>query len=97
MLEATFTSGWLLYDQVELDRAYNHNEECLRLCQRLDCVQSMQRVYWDLGRSCRASSEDVSKRRATAIVYHEAGLRLADGAELAEFFDVHNAHFLWLI
>jgi len=92
-----FTSGWLLYDQVELDRAYNHNEECLRLCQRLACVQSMRRVYWGLGRSCRASSEDVSKRRATAIAYHEAGLRLADGAELAEFFDVHNAHFLWLI
>jgi class 3 adenylate cyclase/tetratricopeptide (TPR) repeat protein len=92
-----FTSGWLLYDQVELDRAYNHNQECLRLCERLSCQQSMRRVYWGLGRSCRASSEDVSERRAKAIAYHEAGLRLAETATSAEFFDVHNAHFLWLI
>ena len=92
-----FTSGWLLYDQVELDRAFDHHQECLRLCQRLGCQQSMRRVYWGLGQSCRASSEDIAERRAKAIAYHEAGLRLADGAASAEFFDVHNAHFLWLI
>jgi class 3 adenylate cyclase/tetratricopeptide (TPR) repeat protein len=92
-----FTSGWLLYDQVELDRAHEHNQECLRLCERLGCLQSMRRVYWGLGRSCRASSEDVSERRAKAIAYHEAGLRLAEQATSAEFFDVHNAQFLWLI
>jgi tetratricopeptide (TPR) repeat protein len=57
----------------------------------------MRRVYWGLAQSCRASSEKVSERRAKAIAYHEAGLRLADGAGSAEFFDVHNAHFLWLI
>jgi class 3 adenylate cyclase/tetratricopeptide (TPR) repeat protein len=92
-----FTSGWLLYDQVELDRAYSHNKECLRLCQRLGCVQSMRRVYWGLGRSCRVSSEDVGERRTNAIAYHEAGLHLAEEATSAEFFDVHNAQFLWLI
>jgi class 3 adenylate cyclase/tetratricopeptide (TPR) repeat protein len=92
-----FRSGWLLYDQLELDRAFNHHQECLRLCEALGCLQSMRRVYWGLGQSCRASSEEVSERRANAIAYHEAGLRLADVAGSAEFFDVHNAHFLWLI
>ena len=57
----------------------------------------MRRVYWGLGQSCRASSKDVNERRATAIAYHQAGLRLAEGADSTEFFDVHNAHFLWLI
>ena len=92
-----FRSGWLLYDQLELDRAFNHNQECLRRCERLSCLQSMRRVYWGLGQSCRLSSQDISERRAKAIAYHETGLRLAEGTETPEFFDVHNAHFLWLI
>ena len=92
-----FRSGWLLYDELELERAFNHHQECLRLCERLGCLQSMRRVYWGLAQSCRGSSQDVSERRAKAIAYHEAGLRLAEGAEPTEFFDVHNAQFLWLI
>jgi predicted ATPase len=92
-----FRSGWFLYDQLELDRAFGHQQECFRLCQHLDCLQSMRRVYWGLGHSCRVLSEDVSARRAKAIDYHEAGLRLAEVAESVEFFDVHNAQFLWLI
>jgi class 3 adenylate cyclase/tetratricopeptide (TPR) repeat protein len=92
-----FRSGWLLYDQLELERAFNHHQECLRLCERLGCLQSMRRVYWGLAQSCRGSSQDVRERRAKAIAYHEAGLRLAEGAEPTEFFDVHNAQFLWLI
>jgi tetratricopeptide (TPR) repeat protein len=92
-----FRSGWFLYDQLELDRAFEHQQACLRLCERRGCLQSMRRVYWGLGHSCRAFSEDISERRAKSIAYHQAGLRLAEGAESAEFFDVHNAHFLWLI
>jgi class 3 adenylate cyclase/tetratricopeptide (TPR) repeat protein len=92
-----FRSGWFLYDQLELDRAFGHQQECFRLCKHLDCLQSMRRVYWGLGHSCRVLSEDVSERRAKAIEYHEAGLRLAEVAESVEFFDVHNAQFLWLI
>jgi tetratricopeptide (TPR) repeat protein len=92
-----FRSGWFLYDQLELDRAFEHQQACLRLCEHRGCLQSMRRVYWGLGQSCRASSEDVSKRRANAITYHQVGLRLGEGAESVEFFDVHNAHFLWLI
>jgi len=57
----------------------------------------MRRVYWGLGHSCRASSEDVSERRAKAIAYHQAGLRLTQVAESTEFYDVHDAHFRWLI
>jgi tetratricopeptide (TPR) repeat protein len=57
----------------------------------------MRRVYWGLAQSCRGSSQDVSERRAKAIAYHQAGLRLAERAALPEFFDVHNAQFLWLI
>ena len=97
LAQVHFRSGWLLYDQLELDRAFNHQQECLRRCQRLGCLQSMRRVYWGLGNSCRVSSEDVGERRTKAIAYHEAGLRLAEGAETAEFYDVHNAQFLWLI
>jgi len=92
-----FRSGWFLYDQMDFDRAFEHQQACLGLCERLGFLQSMRRVYWGLGQSCRASSEDISERRAKAIAYHEAGLRLAEGANSAEFFDVHNAHFLWLI
>ncbi len=92
-----FRSGWLLYDQLELDRSFNHHQECLRLCERLGCLQTMRRVYWGLAQSCRGSSQDVSERRAKAIAYHQAGLSLAEGAASSEFFDVHNAHFLWLI
>jgi predicted ATPase len=92
-----FRSGWLVYDQLELDRAFNHHQECLRLCQHLGCLQSMRRVYWGLAQSCRGSSQDVSERRAKAIAYHQAGLRLAERAASPEFFDVHNAQFLWLI
>jgi tetratricopeptide (TPR) repeat protein len=57
----------------------------------------MRRVYWGLAHSCRVLSEDVNERRAKAIEYHQAGLRLAEEAESVEFFDVHNAQFLWLI
>jgi tetratricopeptide (TPR) repeat protein len=92
-----FKSGWFLYDQMDFDRAFEHQQVCLSLCERLGCLQSMRRVYWGLGQCCRAWSEDISERRAKAIAYHEAGLRLAEGANSAEFFDVHNAHFLWLI
>jgi tetratricopeptide (TPR) repeat protein len=57
----------------------------------------MRRVYWGLGQSCRALSEDVSERRAKAIDFHQEGLRLGEASESVRFFDVHNAHFLWLI
>src|SRR5262249_10185402 len=92
-----FRSGWFLYDQMDFDRAFEHQQACLCLCERLGCLQSMRRVYWGLGQSCRASAEDISERRAKVIAYHEAGLRLAEGVDSAEFYDVHNAHFLWLI
>jgi tetratricopeptide (TPR) repeat protein len=57
----------------------------------------MRRVYWGLGNSCRAVSDDVGDRRARAIAFHEDGLRRAEAVEAPQFFDVHNAHFLWLI
>jgi len=82
---------------MDFDRAFEHQQACLDLCERLGCLQSMRRVYWGLGQSCRASAEDISERRAKVIAYHEAGLRLAEGVDSAEFYDVHNAHFLWLI
>jgi tetratricopeptide (TPR) repeat protein len=92
-----FISGWLLYDQLELDRAFEHQQECLRLCQRSGSLETMRRVYWGLGQSCRALSGDIGDRRAKAIEFHHAGLRLGEAAESAQFHDVHNAHFLWLI
>jgi len=92
-----YTFGWYFYDKLELDRAFEHHQECFRLCQRLGHPETMRHVYWGLGQSCRALSEDVSVRRARAIEFHQEGLRLGEGAESAKFFDVHNAHFLWLI
>ena len=89
-----FISGWFLYDQLELDRAFEHQQECFRLCQRLGNLETMRRVYWGLGQSCRALSDDIGDRRAKAIEFHHAGLRLGEAAESAQFFDVHNAHFL---
>jgi tetratricopeptide (TPR) repeat protein len=92
-----FISGWLLYDLLELDRAFEHQQECFRLSQQLGCLETMRRVYWGLGHSCRALSGDIGDRRAKAIEFHHAGLRLGEAAESAQFFDVHNAQFLWLI
>ena len=69
-----FISGWLLYDQLELDRAFEHQQECFRLCQRSGCLETMRRVYWGLGHSCRTLSGDIGDRRAKAIEFHHAGL-----------------------
>jgi class 3 adenylate cyclase/tetratricopeptide (TPR) repeat protein len=91
-----FIFGWYRYDKLALDRAFEHHQECFRLCQRLGLLETMRRVYWGLGQSCRALSEDVSVRRAKAIEFYQEGLRLGEAAESAQFYDVHNAHFLWL-
>jgi hypothetical protein len=72
-----FTSGWFMYDQLELDRPFEHQQACLHLCERRDCLQSMRRVYWGLGQSCRALSEDINDRRAKAIEYHLIALHLS--------------------
>ena len=92
-----FMSGWFLYDKLELDRAFEHHQQCLQLCQRVGNLAAMRRVYWGLGHSCRTVSEDTAVRRAKAIEFHNEGLRLAEGSEPAHFMDVHNAHFLWSI
>jgi class 3 adenylate cyclase/tetratricopeptide (TPR) repeat protein len=92
-----FRFGWYLYDQLELDRAFQHQQDCFELCQRLGRVATMRRVYWGLGNSCRAISADVAVRRAKAIEFHEEGLRLGEAVASPQFFDVHNGHFLWLI
>jgi class 3 adenylate cyclase/tetratricopeptide (TPR) repeat protein len=92
-----FQFGWYSYDRMELDRAYTHYEQCLGLSERLGRLQEMRRVYWGLGQSCRALSADVNERRQRAIEYHRQGLALAERAAAHDFYDVHNAHFLWLI
>jgi len=92
-----YTFGWYHYDKLELDRALEHHQKCFNLCQRLGRLETMRRVYWGLGQSCRALSKDVSVRRSKAIEFHQEGLRLGEVAEPVHFYDVHNAHFLWLI
>ena len=65
-----FISGWLLYDQLELDRAFEHQQECFRLCQQLGRLETMRRVYWGLGHSCRAlsgTSAIDAQRRSSSI------------------------------
>jgi tetratricopeptide (TPR) repeat protein len=97
LAEIHYIFGWYHYDKLELDRAFGHHQECFSLCQRLGRLETMRQVYWGLGQSCRAISKDVSVRRAKAIEFHQEGLRLGEAAESANFYDVHNAHFLWLI
>jgi class 3 adenylate cyclase/tetratricopeptide (TPR) repeat protein len=92
-----YITGWYLYDKLDLDRAFEHQQKCFRLCQRLGRFGAMRRVYWGLGQSCRTLSADVGERRKKAIEFHHEGLRLGEAAESAQFYDIHNAHFLWLI
>jgi tetratricopeptide (TPR) repeat protein len=91
-----FQSGQYNYDQMHLDTAFAHQRACLALCEQMGRVAEMRRVYWGLGNSCRSVSEDPNERRARAIDFHRTGLDLADTAT-PDIFDVHNAHFLWLI
>jgi hypothetical protein len=51
------------------------------------------------GRSTGAlvAAAALCRRTSAAIEFHHAGLRLGEGAESAQFHDVHNTHFLWLI
>jgi len=93
-----FKFGWYLYDQMDLDRAFAHQRECFALCEQLGQLTEMRQVYWGLGQSCRSVSSDVDVRRRTAIEYHRTGLVLAENAvPNVIFWDLHNAHFLWLI
>jgi class 3 adenylate cyclase/tetratricopeptide (TPR) repeat protein len=93
-----FKLGWYLYDQMDLDGAFAHQRECFALCERLGRLSEMRQVYWGLGQSCRSVSSDVEMRRRTAIEYHRTGLELAErAAPPVIFWDLHNAHFLWLI
>jgi tetratricopeptide (TPR) repeat protein len=93
-----FKLGWYLYDQMDLDGAFAHQRECFALCERLGRLGEMRQVYWGLGQSCRSVSSDVEMRRRTAIEYHRTGLELAErAAPPVMFWDLHNAHFLWLI
>ncbi|MGQ0723139.1 MAG: ATP-binding protein, partial [Candidatus Eiseniibacteriota bacterium] len=93
-----FKFGWYRYDQMDLDGAFAHHRECFALCERLGQLSQMREVYWGLGNSCRSVSSDIDVRRRTAIDYHLTGLVLAERAVPSVFiWDVHNAHFLWLI
>ncbi len=93
-----FIFGWYLYDQMELDRAFAHHQECLALCERLGQRQTMARAYWGLGGSCRSVSVDVNIRRQQAIEFHRKGVVLAETAQRDVFiFDYWNACFLWYI
>ncbi|MBI3326490.1 MAG: AAA family ATPase [Nitrospinae bacterium] len=97
LAEIHFKCGWYLFDQMELDRAFAHHQECFALCERLGQLDKMRKVYWGLGNSCRSVSADVNIRRQQAIEFHRQGLALAEATDAPDFFDVHNAHFLWLI
>jgi len=96
-----FQFGWFLYDRMDLDGAFAHQQECLALCEQLGNLDEMRRVYWGLGNSCRSVSADVNIRRMKAVEYHRQGLLRAESAFaadlFADLFDLHNAHFLWLI
>jgi len=92
-----FQLGGMLYDRMDLDGAYAHHQECYAICRQLGTLEEMRRVYWGLGQSCRAISPDVNLRRTKAIEYHKQGLAHADAAATASIFDLHNAHFLWLL
>ncbi|MHC4423659.1 MAG: hypothetical protein ACYSWR_03175, partial [Planctomycetota bacterium] len=92
-----FKFGWYLYDRMDLDGAFAHQQACLALCEQLGTLDEMRRVYWGLGNSCRAISPDVNVRRMKAIEFHRQGLLRAEAASSIDFFDLHNAHFLWLL
>ena len=92
-----FRFGWFLYDRMDLDRAFAHQQECFALCEQLGNLDDMRRVYWGLGNSCRAVSPDVNVRRMKAIEYHRQGLLRAEAASSADLFDLRNAYFLWLL
>jgi tetratricopeptide (TPR) repeat protein len=92
-----FQFGWFLYDRMDLDGAFAHHQECFALCEQLGTLDEMRRVYWGLGSSCRAISPDVNVRRMKAIEFHRQGLLRAEAASSPDFFDLHFAHFLWLL
>jgi len=92
-----FQFGWYLYDRMDIDGAFAHHQECFALCEQLEILDKMRRVYWGLGNSCRAISPDVNVRRMKAIEFHRQGFLRAEAASSIDFFDLHNAHFLWLI
>jgi class 3 adenylate cyclase/tetratricopeptide (TPR) repeat protein len=92
-----FRFGWFLYDRMDLDGAFAHQQKCFALCEQLGNLDEMRRVYWGLGNSCRSISSDVNIRRMKAIEFHRQGLLRAEDASSANLFDLHNAHFLWLI
>jgi class 3 adenylate cyclase/tetratricopeptide (TPR) repeat protein len=93
-----FQSGWYLYDQMDLDRAFAHFQQCHALAEQLGQVERMRHVYWGLGNSCRSLSNDVKTRRAHAIAFHATGLTLAERSYPdVVWWDAHNGHFLWLI
>jgi tetratricopeptide (TPR) repeat protein len=96
-----FQFGWFLYDRMDLDGAFAHQQQCFTLCGQLGTLDEMRRVYWGLGNSCRAISPDVNVRRMKAVEYHRQGLLRAETASsadlFADIFDLHNAHFLWLL
>jgi class 3 adenylate cyclase/tetratricopeptide (TPR) repeat protein len=92
-----FLFGWFLYDRMDLDGAFAHQQQCFALCEQLGTLDEMRRVYWGLGNSCRAISPDVNVRRMKAIEYHRQGLLRSETASSANLFDLRNAHFLWLL
>ena len=92
-----FRFGWFLYDRMDLDGAFAHQQQCFALCEQLGTLDDMRRVYWGLGNSCRSISSDVNVRRMKAVEYHRQGLLRAEAASSADLFDLHMAHFLWLL
>ncbi len=96
-----FRFGWFLYDRMDLDGAFAHQQQCFALSEQLGTLDEMRRVYWGLGNSCRMVSPDVIVRRMKAVEYHRQGLLRAEAAFstdlFADLFDLHNAHFLWLL